>query len=110
MVPALNVNLGGKKPSLLGFDALVSTQPSLMVDGTVLSTAEIQKLLQQTEGLALLKGKWVEVDHAKLRKLLAQMEEIPEQLTAVNLRCLKKSVRRSMKSGNVFWYLRSLRK
>lgn len=84
MVPALNVNLGGKKPSLLGFDALVSMQPSLMVDGTVLSTAEIQRLLQQTEGLALLKGKWVEVDHAKLRKLLAQMEEMPAQLSMMD--------------------------
>lgn len=32
-------------------------------------------LLSQTEGLAFLKGKWVEVDHERLRKLLEDMED-----------------------------------
>lgn len=71
----MNLQLGEKKPSMLGFDTLVSLQPQLTVDGVVLTQADIKKLLAQTEGLAWLKGKWVEVDHARLRKLLAQMEE-----------------------------------
>lgn len=40
-----------------------------------------EKLLAQTEGQAFLKGKWVEVDHKKLRELLAKMEELPENVT-----------------------------
>lgn len=83
-VPTVNVNLGVDKPSVLGFDALVSLQPSLIVDGMILCEREIRQLLGQTEGLALLKGKWVEVNHEKLRKLLEQMEEIPEQLTMLD--------------------------
>lgn len=80
-VPALAVSLGDEKPAMLGFDTLVAVKPKLMVDGVELSETDIRKLLSQTEGLALLKGKWVEVDHAKLRELLAKMEELPEEVT-----------------------------
>lgn len=38
-------------------------------------------MLRQTEGLAFLKGKWIEVNHEKLRKLLEEMEDIPESLS-----------------------------
>ena len=67
---AMQVRLGEEKPSMLGFDALVSMKPELTVDGVALTGAEIRKLLAQTEGLALLKGKWVVVDHARLRALM----------------------------------------
>lgn len=75
------VKLGEEKPSVLGFDALVSLQPSLLVDGVSLTDKEIQMLLKQTEGLAFLKGKWIEVNHEKLRKLLEEIENIPGYLS-----------------------------
>jgi len=80
----LSVSLGGKKPSMLGFDALVSVQPRLAVDGVPLTREEIQTLLAQTEGLALLKGRWVEVDHQRLRALLEQMEDLPDEVTLMD--------------------------
>ena len=55
---SLSISLGGKKPSMVGFSALVSVQPELAVDGIPLTREEIQDLLAQTEGLALLKGRW----------------------------------------------------
>lgn len=78
---SVGVKLGEEKPSMLGFDALVSLQPSLMVDGVSLTEGEVQMLLKQTEGLAFLKGKWIEVNHEKLRKLLEEMNDIPEYLS-----------------------------
>lgn len=78
---SMSVSLGEKKLSMLGFDTLVSVQPKLTADGMVLTEDDIRMLLAQTEGLALLKGKWIEVDHRRLRELLAQMEEAPEQVT-----------------------------
>ncbi len=81
MVPSVTVNLGEESPSLLGFDTLISLTPRLTAEGEVLSEADIRLLLAQTEGLALLKGKWVEVDHKKLRELLKQMEELPNSIT-----------------------------
>ena len=65
---SLSVRLGGEKPSLLGFESIVSSQPSLSVDGVPLSREEIEELLQSTEGLAFLKGRWVEVNHDRLQR------------------------------------------
>lgn len=70
----LSITLGEKQPSLLGFDAILQTQPSLCIDGVMLSEEDIQTLLAQKEGLAFLKGKWVEVNHAKLKALLEKLE------------------------------------
>ena len=81
---SMQVRLGEKKPSLLGFDALVSMQPELVANGTALTAAEIRRLLAQTEGLALLKGKWVVVDHARLRQLLDQMEAYEGDLSLLD--------------------------
>nr|WP_300909165.1 DEAD/DEAH box helicase [uncultured Acetatifactor sp.] len=78
---ALEASLGDEKPAMLGFDTLVSVRPRLVVDGEELTEEDIRRLLEQTEGLALLKGKWVEVDHEKLRELLARLEEMPGEMT-----------------------------
>lgn len=80
----LSMTLGEEKPSMLGFDALISVQPRLEVDGVALTEEDIKLLLAQTEGLALLKGKWVAVDHARLRALLADMENAPQSLTLMD--------------------------
>lgn len=71
---SLSVSLGDEKPALLGADSLISMRPSLMVDGMLLTEEDVRALLQQTEGLAFIKGKWIEVDHGKLKALLAEME------------------------------------
>lgn len=81
MTPVVSVSLGEKKPSLLGFETMVSMVPSLTLEGTKLTAADVRALLSQTEGLARLKGKWVEVDHAKLKALLKEMEKYKGDLT-----------------------------
>lgn len=71
---SVTMKMGEKKPSLLGFDSLLSIQPEFSVDGVALTKEDIDQLLLQSEGLAFLKGKWVEVNHKKLQALLKQME------------------------------------
>lgn len=78
---SMSISLGEEKPAMLGFDTLVSMRPKLMVDGQPLTEEDVQNLLAQTEGLAFLKGKWVEVNHEKLKKLLAEMEACQGELT-----------------------------
>jgi len=78
---SVTVNLGEDKPSYVGMDAILSMCPKLTVDGIALSPEEIQALLSQTEGLAFLKGKWVEVNHKKLRQLLEEMDQYEGDLT-----------------------------
>lgn len=71
---SLTVTMGEKRPSLVGFDALLEMRPSLTVDGAELTDTDIKSLLSQTNGLAFLKGKWIEVDHDRLKTLLDKMD------------------------------------
>ncbi len=72
---SLSVQIGEKETSLAGLDSILRLKPSLCVDGVPLSDADIRTMLRQSDGLAFIKGKWVEVDHAKLEKLLKAMED-----------------------------------
>ena len=66
---------------MLGLETIISVKPQLYVNGENLTADDIKNLLEQTDGLAMIKGRWVEVNHAKLEKLLAEMEEIPEEIS-----------------------------
>ena len=80
----MSVNLGEEKPTLLGLDTILGMTPQLVVDGVPLSREEITTLLQQTDGLAFLKGKWIAVDHARLQRLLDDMEKYRGSLTLLD--------------------------
>ena len=77
----LTVKMGEKKTSLLGFNSLVKMQPKLVVDGMELTAADIKKLLSETEGLAYLKGKWIEVDHKRMTELLNKLDEYDGEIS-----------------------------
>ena len=70
-----------KKKSLLGLDTILGMEGYLEVDGEKLTKAEIKKMLAMDEGLSLIKGKWVEVDHERLNLLLKEMEKYHGEIT-----------------------------
>ena len=69
------INVGEKMPSMVGMDALLDFAPRLMVGDTEISIEEARRLLEESEGLAFLKNKWVAVDHEKLRRTLEAYEK-----------------------------------
>lgn len=71
----LSVSIGNKPPSYLGFDALVDFNAQLSIGNEKITTDELKKLLSETEGLAFIKGKWVEVNHEKLKETLLAYEQ-----------------------------------
>ena len=81
---SVSVKIGETRPSLLGLDSLLQAVPSLTVGGVPLSEEDIRLLLQQTEGLSYIKGRWIEVDHARLRELLRQMEDQGGEITLLD--------------------------
>ena len=81
---SLSMKMGEEKPSMFGFDTLLAIQPELSVNGVALSEEDIQQLLMQSEGLAFLKGKWVEVDHTRLKALLEQMKQQDSSITLMD--------------------------
>lgn len=91
MNPALTIKLGNDEPSLLGFDSILESTPSLSIDGVELSEEDIRDLLNMTEGLAMLKGKWIVVDHARLNDLLKRMHSSADTVTL--LEALRKDIR-----------------
>lgn len=93
---SMSIRMGEGKPSMLGFDALISMQPTLEVDGVTLTEEDIRSMLSQSEGLAFLKGKWVEVDHGRLRSLLAQMEQMPGEMTLMDTLRMELGVKKEL--------------
>jgi non-specific serine/threonine protein kinase len=70
----VSVTVGGKPPSTLGLDALLDFSVALTLDGEAISESEWQAILAGTDGLALVRGKWVELDREKLREVLGHWE------------------------------------
>ena len=80
--PRVSVSVGGKAPSKLGMDALLNFDVKLTLDGKSLSPKEAEALLASSEGLVLIKGKWVEVDREKLEEVLNQWRDVQKQAQA----------------------------
>lgn len=71
----VSISMGDKQPSKVGLEAIINCNPALTLDGVELSREEIETLLSQTAGLSYLKGKWIEVDHDKLKLALEAYEK-----------------------------------
>jgi len=80
--PRVSVSVGGKAPSALGMDALLDFDVRLTLDGARLGRREIDQLLGATEGLVLIKGRWVEVDRERLADVLEQWRDVQAQAEA----------------------------
>ncbi|MBR1742528.1 MAG: DEAD/DEAH box helicase, partial [Lachnospiraceae bacterium] len=78
---SVSVNLGEEKPAYVGLETILGMKPSLSVDGVSLTEDEVRDLLEQSEGLALLKGKWVVVNHERLRRLLEKLGSYEGEMT-----------------------------
>ncbi|MFV2044415.1 MAG: DEAD/DEAH box helicase [Anaerolineales bacterium] len=74
--PKVTATVGGKVPSQLGIGALLDFELEVTLGGEALSKAEIDRLLAQSEGLAFIRGQWVEVDHERLARTLEEFEAI----------------------------------
>jgi non-specific serine/threonine protein kinase len=83
--PQVRATVGGRVPSQVGMDALLDFQMDMTLDGEKLSAAEIKRLLAHSDGLILIRGKWVEVDHERLRRTLDRFEAIEGRAAADGL-------------------------
>jgi non-specific serine/threonine protein kinase len=77
---SVSVSVGGKQPSELGLQALLSCVPQLCVGEQALTLEETSRLLEESDGLVLIKNKWVEVDRDKLAKTLDAYKQAKDLL------------------------------
>jgi len=74
--PQVQVRLGNREASAFGLGELLDFNVAVSLDGEPLTEAERRQLLAGVEGLALLRGKWVEVDQAKLKQALDHWKKV----------------------------------
>jgi non-specific serine/threonine protein kinase len=67
--PQVTVNVGNRA-SGMGLDAMLDFDVSLSLDGETVSDAEWRELMAAGDGLVRLKGRWVELDKARLAGVL----------------------------------------
>ena len=77
--PRVKATVGGKAPGSLGMDALLDFRMEVTLDGESLSASEIRQLLAQSDGLVLIRGKWVEIDRERLSRTLEQFRTIEDR-------------------------------
>ncbi len=68
---AIGDRAGGK----LGVQALLSCAPQLHINGEPISSQEAREILEQYDGLAMIKGKWTVVDRRSLEQNLELFEK-----------------------------------
>jgi non-specific serine/threonine protein kinase len=74
--PQVTATVGGKPPSVLGKDALLDFRMEVSLGGDALTDAETEALLAGSDGLALIRGRWVEVDRERLRRMMEHFKEV----------------------------------
>lgn len=83
--PTVKATIGGKKPSVLGLDAMLDFDFAVSLDGETLTVEEVERLLAETDGLALVRGKWVEIDRDRLATTLEKFRAIEKRARAEGL-------------------------
>lgn len=77
--PQVQVRIGERQPSAVGFDSLIDFDSEVVLEGEALTPAELKRLMSESSGLVLLRGKWVEVDQQRLREALNHWRKIREE-------------------------------
>ena len=75
----VKASVGTRPPSLLGKDALLDFSMAVMLDDETLTAAEIKAMLSGSDGLQLLRGRWVEVDSKKLTRMLQRFQSVEQE-------------------------------
>ncbi|MDT8440764.1 MAG: DEAD/DEAH box helicase [Desulfuromonadales bacterium] len=78
--PKARITVGSKVENSLSGRALLDFQVELTLDGDVLTAQEIATLTASGEGLAMVRGQWVEVDGEKLREALDHWQKVKAEV------------------------------
>jgi len=81
----LNISIGDKEPSFVGMDSILDFNARLLLGDTHITEEEARQLLNESEGLAYIKNKWVAVDPEKLKQTLDAYEKAKEMMNMEGL-------------------------
>ncbi len=78
--PTVNVSIGGQKKKSSDGLGLLEFQINVALGDETLTDAEWRELMKADEGLALLRGQWVEVDPIRLREALDHWRAVEREV------------------------------
>jgi len=87
--PRVSVTIGEKKKGLFGVDSMLDFKVDLALGDKSLTKKEWQDLMNATNGLAYIKGQWVEVDQEKLQEALAHWQRVQKESEGDGLSFIK---------------------
>lgn len=71
----INISMHDAAPSYLGMESIMNFNAELLLGDTIITKDEIESILKESEGLALVKDKWLKVDQKKLAIMLKMFKE-----------------------------------
>ncbi len=77
---SVTVTVGSEAPAALGLGAMLDFSVEPTLDGETLDPAEWDRLLAGADGLAFLRGKWVEVDRTRLAEVLGRWRDLKKAM------------------------------
>lgn len=79
----VSISIGKNKAASMGLDALLDLNVEMTLpDGETLTEEEWQTILDSSENLVLIKGKWVEVDRQKLGEVLKHWKKVKAKVAS----------------------------
>ena len=76
--PRVGITIGDKKQRKFDADTMLDFRVQLALGDEELTPAEWRKLMEAEDGLVLLRGQWVEVDHERLAEALQHWKEVEQ--------------------------------
>ena len=76
----LNFSVGDSRPSFVGMDAILNFNAQLFLGDTQITEKEARQLLDESEGLAFIKNRWVAVNQEKLKQTLDAYEKAKKMM------------------------------
>ncbi|MFT5169953.1 MAG: hypothetical protein ACI8Q2_000568, partial [Candidatus Omnitrophota bacterium] len=74
----INISMHDATPSHVGMDSIMNFNAELLLGDASITQEEIRTILNEAEGLAFIKGKWLKVDPKKLAHMLKMFEQAKE--------------------------------
>ncbi|KKO21199.1 MAG: ATP-dependent RNA helicase (RNA polymerase associated protein) [Candidatus Brocadia fulgida] len=96
----VTIQMGSKGEAIVGMDAVLDFHVGLFLDDAPVTDEEARRLLEETDGLAFIKGKWIAVDTEKLKQTLDAYESARKLMENQNL-SLRDTLRLQLYSNNM---------
>ncbi len=74
--PRVSVSIGEKKQSRFGADAMLDFKVDIALGDQNLTEKEWRRILASEDGLAYVKGQWIEIDREKLSEALSHWKQV----------------------------------